>query len=250
MAHDTIPRTATAAASLAPLSRVRFPLGTIALAIALLLLACTAAPAVEPTADELRTRSAAAVAQLKSFRFTLEVLNGTMPLGGGLAATSVEGQVAAPDRLQMTVKARAANMALELRVVGIGERQFLTNPLTSQWQDATGTLALPRLLDPERGLAATIGQATALEKRGRQSQGGVDTFHLAGPVPAADLARLVGAAQPAAGTVQTELWIGAADHRPRRARLVGAIVPEEPATLERVLTLSDFDAAVQTEAPQ
>lgn len=218
-------------------------------AIAILLLACSAPTPVDPPVAEIRTRSADAMAQLKSFHFTLEVLNGTMPLGGGLAATSVDGTVAAPDRLQMTVKARAANMPVELRVVGIGDRQYLTNPLTSQWQDATGTLALPRLLDPERGIAATLRQATALEKRGRASQGGVDMFHLAGPVPAEHLARTVGAGQPAGGSVQTELWVGAADYRLRRARLVGAIVADESPTLERVLTLSDFDAPTQIEAP-
>jgi hypothetical protein len=215
----------------------------------LLALACTAAPPAEPTAQEVRTRAADATTQLKSFRFTLEVLGGTMPLGVGLGATSVDGAVAAPDRLHMTVKARAANMAVEMRVVGIGDRQFLTNPLTGQWQDATGTLSLPRLLDPERGLAATIRSAAGLEKRGRQSQGGVDTFHLAGPVPAAALAQLVGAAQPASGDVQTELWVGVGDYRPRRARLVGPIVAGEAAGLERVLTLSELDAAVQIEAP-
>ena len=217
--------------------------------LALLLLACTAAPAAEPTAEELRTRSADAMARLSGFSFKLEVLNGAMPLGGGLAATSIDGAVAAPDRMQMTVKARAANMPLELRVVGIGERQYMTNPLTGQWQDAAGALALPRLLDPEQGLASTLRGATALEKRGRQSQGGVDSFHLAGPVPAEQLARLVGAAQPAPGAVQTELWVAAADYRLHRVRLVGAIVVDEPPGLERVLTLSDFDAPPRIEAP-
>jgi hypothetical protein len=215
----------------------------------LLLLACTAAPVPEPTAAELRTRSADAMAQLQSFRFTLEVLNGTMPLGGGLAATSIDGAVAAPDRLRMTVKARAANMPLELQVVGVAERQLMTNPLTGQWQDATGALTLPRLLEPERGLASTLRGATGLETRGRQSQSGVEAFHLAGAVPAEQLARLVGAAQPAPGVVQTELWIATADYRLRRARLVGAIVADEPASLERILTLSDFDVPVQIEAP-
>jgi len=219
------------------------------LALAVVSVACSAAPAVEPTGEELRSRSADAMAQLRTVHVALDVLNGTMPLGGGLAATSIDGAIAAPDRLQMTVKARAANMPVELRVVGVGERHYMTNPLTNQWQDATGALALPRLLDPSGGLAATLRQATTLEKSGRASQGGIDSFQMAGAVPAEQLARLVGSTQPAAGAVQTELWIAAADYRLHRVRLVGAIVAGEPPALERVLTLSQFDAAVQIDAP-
>lgn len=223
--------------------------GALVCTILVLCMACTATPAVEPSADEIRARSADAMAQLSSFHFTLDLLNGTMPLAGGLAATSVDGSVVAPDRLLVTVKARAANMAVELRAIGIGARQYMTNPLTGQWQDATGSLLLPSLLDPTSGLPAILRQATGLEKRGRQSQAGVDAFHLAGPVPAEQLARLVGAAQPAAGSVQTELWIGVSDYRLRRARLVGPIVVDDPPGLERILTFSDFDATTRIDPP-
>ncbi|HEY3082077.1 MAG TPA: LppX_LprAFG lipoprotein [Chloroflexota bacterium] len=215
----------------------------------LLLLACGQSGPAEPTGEEIRQRSADAIARLTSFRFTLDVLNGAMPLGAGLTATSVEGAVVAPDRLRMLVRARMGNMPLELQTVAVGERQYLNNPLSGQWQDATGALLLPSLLDPERGLAALVRRAERLEKRGRASQDGVDSYHLAGPIPAEALARLVGAASPAPGAVQSDLWIDAADFRLRRARLVGPIVADEPPNLERVLTLSDFDAAIQIEPP-
>ncbi|HEV8638421.1 MAG TPA: LppX_LprAFG lipoprotein [Chloroflexota bacterium] len=225
-------------------------LRSIALAsLLLVLLACGRSTPPEPTAEEIRQRSADAMARLASFRFKLDVLNGAMPLGGGLAATSVEGAVVAPDRLRMLVKARMGNLALELQTVAVGDRQYLTNPLSGQWQDATGTLLLPSLLDPERGVEPLLRRAERLEKRGRANQDGVDAYHLAGPVPAEALARVVGGAAPASGSVESELWIGAADFRLRRARLVGAVVADEPPNLERVLTLSDFDAQIQIEPP-
>jgi hypothetical protein len=149
----------------------------------------------------------------------------------------------------MLVRARMGNMAFELQTIAVGDRQYLTNPLSGQWQDATGTLLLPSLLDPERGLAALVRRAERLEKRGRASQDGVDAYHLAGPLPAEALARLVGVASPASGSVESELWFGAADFRLRRARLVGPVVADEPPNLERVLTLSDFDAPLQIDPP-
>jgi hypothetical protein len=215
----------------------------------LLLLACSRSAPPEPSADEIRQQTAEAMGRLSSFRFKLDVLNGAMPLGGGLDATSVEGAVAAPDRLRLLVKARMGNLAFELQTVSVGGRQYLTNPLSGQWQDATGTLRLPLLLDRERGIAAVVRQADRLEKRGRATQDGVDAYQLAGPVPAEALARLVGGVTPAAGTVQCDLWIGASDFRLRRARLVGPVADGEPPNLERVLTLSDFDAQVQIDPP-
>src|SRR5439155_18913743 len=123
------------------------------------------------------------------------------------------------------------------------------NPLTGQWQDASGTLVMPPLLDRQRGLPNALGRVEGAEKKGHESTDGVDTYRLSGRIPAAVLASLVGSAQAAAAPVAVELWIGSSDDRLRRARLVGAILPDESAQLERTLALSAFDAAPAIEAP-
>lgn len=215
----------------------------------MLLAACAPSPAAEPSADEIRSSAASAMAEVRSFRFTLEVLNGTMPLGAGLDATSIEGAAVGPDRLALTVRARAASMPVEMRVVGVGSRQLVTSPLTGAWQDASGSLTLPRLLDADVGIAGVLRHADGLERRGRATKDGIDAYQLGGAIRADALARLVGSDRPATSPVQAELWIGAQDRRLRRAKLVGAVVAGETASLERVFTLSGFDEAIQIEAP-
>src|SRR3989304_331711 len=57
----------------------------------------------------------------------------------GLERVSAEGGVAPPDRLQAEVRAKAmGSVSVTVNVVGIGERAWVTNPFTRQWQGERG----------------------------------------------------------------------------------------------------------------
>src|SRR3972149_5194539 len=88
-----------------------------------------------PPADEIVAKAAAAAGGLRSFHFRLDHENGTTPILMGLELVSAEGEVAPPDRLQAEVRAKAmGSVSVTVNVVGIGERAWVTNPFTRQWQ--------------------------------------------------------------------------------------------------------------------
>ncbi|MBI3977878.1 MAG: LppX_LprAFG lipoprotein [Chloroflexi bacterium] len=187
--------------------------------------------------------------KLRSFHFRLEVANGVMPLGAGFVATSVEGDAAAPDRLKMTVKARLANTPVELQVIAIGSRRYLTNPLTRRWQDVSGNLVTPALLDPERGIGGVLRRLENPERLGRESLEGVETWRLRGAVPAAVLVGMVGGQAAGAEPIGLEVWVGAGDWLVRQVKLAGAVTQGEAPQMERTLKLSSFNQSVSIDAP-
>jgi hypothetical protein len=206
-------------------------------------------PGNDPPAAEIVRRSIESISSATSVHFKLTALNGAMPLAPGFSATSIEGDAASPDRMQALVKARFGTVPVELRVVALGGRQFLTNPLTNQWQDVSGQLVVPSLLGRDRGIGALLSQIQRPELIGREQLGGVETFRVKGTLMAAPLADLVGGMLAAEGAVPIEIWVGAPDFRPRQMAVTGAILRDEPAELERRLELSGYDRAVSIEAP-
>lgn len=220
------------------------------LCMMLLVVGCDAPPPTEElTADQILERSADEMSEVQSLRFRLEVVNGTMPLGQGIAVSRIEGDAVAPDRLQMDVRARMGNQPVELKSVVLGPRQYLTNPLNQQWQEVTGSLSAPSILDPERGLGAALRRVDGAQRLGRESVDGADSYHLRGTLPAEVLASLVGSAESVDGPVDVELWVDSREFLLRRAKLVGAIVPGESEFLERELYLSGFNQPSTIEAP-
>lgn len=189
------------------------------------------------------------MSRVSSLHLRLEVVNGTMYLAPNMAATSMEGDAAAPDKLKLLLKARMGNSPLELQVVSIGRRSFLTNPLNRQWQDVSGSLVIPGLLHPATGIGATLARVSGPERLGTETVGGTEAYRLRGKIPAEALASLIGSPQYAQTEVAIDLWVDTRDFRLRQARLVGAILPDESPLLERTLALSDFDKAITIEAP-
>ena len=224
-------------------------LGLVLAGLALLGCASPAPAQREPTAPEILDSAGSSMSRLTSFHFQLEVVNGTMPLGPSMVATSMEGDVVAPDRLQLSVKARMGNAPLALQVIAIGSRSFLTNPLNRQWQEASGSLVIPTLLDPDHGVGPTLRRMAAPERLGRETIDGVESYHLRGKIPAESLATLVGSREAASSPVAVDLWVDGRDFLLRQARLVGAILPEESALLERSLKVSNFNKTISIKEP-
>jgi hypothetical protein len=229
--------------------QMRMVLGLLGIVLLALAGCESAPPAREPTAAEILLRSADQMAQARSFHFQLEVPNGTMVLGPNLAANSVDGDVSAPDRFKAAVKARFSTTPVEIQVVAIGAKQYVTNPLNRQWQEVSGSLVIPALLDPGRGVGTVLRRVERPERLGKESVDGLETYHLRGNIPADVLAALIGSREAASEPVIAEFWIDTKEFRLRQVKLVGAITAGESTRVERIFRLTDFDKPVAIEAP-
>lgn len=225
----------------------RGALGALALA-GVAATACFGQKPPELTAPEIMQKSSDGLAKATSAHFVLSSTNGMMAIGTGLAAKSIEGDVVQPNRLKGTATSTFGRVTVQIGFVIIGSDQFITNPITKQWQKVPGSQSAPNLLDPNQGAPAALKQATDLKKLANESVNGVDCYHVSGRIAASLIAGLVGAPGSSA-QLASDIWVATSDFLPRRITLNGPVTANEPPEIQRTLDLSDYNEQVSIEAP-
>jgi len=131
--------------------------------------ATTTGPA---TAGDVLAEAGPVLQALDSVRFLIEVDGEPVFIDGGalLAASSAEGQYASPDEFQAVVEVEVFGITAEVGAINIGEEQWITNPITSEWEQLPADFGFDplTLFDPEIGLGAMLG-------------GGVELAEFSGP---------------------------------------------------------------------
>lgn len=185
---------------------------------------------------------------VQSFHFLLTHENGATAIVQNLAMTRAEGDLARPARLQADLEAQAAGQKLELSVIGIDERTWITNPFNrTQWQLLPGTdvrdvLNLGAVPDVMR-------QVQDVEAAGTEQVNGTECYRLRATVDSGSLTAVVPRAAEPGQTVNVELWVGREDALVRRLVVRGPLNPDEQESIARRLDLSNFDAPVTIQAP-
>ena len=216
----------------------------------LLILACGGGdqeelPALQ--AEDVLSRTVAAVAGLQSFHFRLSHENGTTAMPLNLQLVSAEGDVAIPDRLAADIRAKAGAISASVELISVGGRTWITNPFTRGWQRLPG-LSVSDVADPAAIVGALAAGLQQVRLAGEDEVGGTTTYHLAGVVDSALLEDALGAAQ-SGFMVGVDLWVGR-DFLPRRARLSGRLAAGDPDNIVRQLDFSGFNAPVDIRPPR
>lgn len=194
----------------------------------------------------------------ESFHFTLQVANRSIALDstGLLAYQMAEGDVVVPDRLQAqaTVQTPVGNTPVALIV--IGDRTWVTNPLTRQWAEAPGGTAgeVAALFHPETGIGAMLLEMEDIDVAGETTVQGTAGRTITGALPRdllaridANLAELL-AQNADLGQLQVELFVGRDDDQIRQ------IVLREPADSTGAVPtwtfmFSNFGQSVEIQPP-
>ncbi|HLH73561.1 MAG TPA: LppX_LprAFG lipoprotein [Chloroflexota bacterium] len=212
------------------------------------MVACAPRSAPELSAGEVLQKASEALSTVTSVHFVLTSSNGMMAIGENFAAKSIEGDVVKPDRLKGTAVSRFGNLTVNLGFMVVGSQQYVTNPITKQWQKLPNANVAPNLLDPDRGAPALLRQVANPKKLANESIDNIECYHISGQLVASLLAGLVGVAgssTPLAG----DLWIGTKDFLVRQVHLVGPIAKNEPPQIQRTLVLSNYGETVTIEPP-
>jgi hypothetical protein len=170
-----------------------------------------------------------------------------MPLN--LDLETAEGDVIVPDRLSAEIEERAGRVPVRVRAIGIGDRAWITNPFTRQWQRLPGTVALRDIADPPAIVAAVVGSLKDTRVSGREQVDGTDAYVIVGTLDSGALRDAFGFAD-AGLTLDVRLWVGIRDSLPRRVRLAGAMTRDETADVVRLVSISRINQSVQIEPPE
>lgn len=212
--------------------------------------------AQEEEARALLTEAAAAMAKVSSFHFELTTEGGVTTIMEELEVGAVEGDVVRPDRFRATVTAKFADfVSLDLHVVGIGDRLWVTDPRSGNGtmieisiSDADGE-PLVDLLNPDRLLLQAVDFIQDPKIADTEEIDGVETTRIEGTFDPSSLD--IGTPVPVALDLSPKpvaIWIDG-DGRVVRLRLEGPLTEAEHPDIVRTLDLSDFDAEVEITPP-
>jgi hypothetical protein len=175
------------------------------------------------------------------FQFELTHPSGTTTLAGGLQLRKASGTVIAPDdSMSLDAQADLGRIFVRVQAIVIGEKTWMTNPLTGNWSSIDPQDSPFIFLDPVGLVANVLGQTTDASYA---ESGSADAGQLVinGKVSAGALEPLVGTVIRAA-TLDTTLVIDAQTLMLKSARLSGKLQPNDDETFVRLITFSGFDA--------
>jgi LppX/LprAFG-like lipoprotein len=210
--------------------------------------ASTAGPGGGLSAQDVLQQSAARSEEVMSFHFILTHENGSTPLPLGLQLETAEGDVGVPDRLAAEVEAEAVGINVDVEVIGIEGRTWVTNPFTRGWQELPDT-NIRDFANPAALVSGLLPSIMNPELSEGGSVDGVDTHQVTGTIDSGALQDALGIAEPGR-EVEVEAWIGKDDMLPRRVRLIGPLSDAEDADVVRQVELSRFDEPVEIMPPE
>ncbi|MGB0386776.1 MAG: LppX_LprAFG lipoprotein [Ardenticatenaceae bacterium] len=188
--------------------------------------------------------------QSQSFHFSLVLENRTIPLdpSGTLAFGNAEGNVVAPDQFQSKTVVKTLLGNVEVGFIGIGDDQWLTNPLNGQWEkvEIASAIQVSDLFNQQNGIGKLVSDTANLERAADETIEGVETIHLRGDLPGSVLADF---APELANQdkVNIDLWISQSDTR------IQKLVITEPPTdgISPIWTFlfTQYDAVPAIEPP-
>lgn len=225
---------------------------------ALLLAALAPKPAsAEGDATTLVAQAAQRMASVQSFHFVLTTPRGKTMITEQIELANVEGDIVRPDRFRVTFAAKAAFVTLTIKVIGIGDRLWVTNPMEREEtyievaNPASEQLPQLDLLNPDRILTAAVQLLENPAITGTEKIAGVSTTRVEGTVDVRRIEEIAGT--PIAGIPQVEpldirIWIDQEGHV-LRLEFEGPLTEAETGPIVRRLDLSHFDELVTIEPP-
>ncbi len=232
-----LPRAATAAALLATL--------LLALAVTACGDSTPAGSTLPPDPDVILREATAAMSELETLSFELS-RSGTPITVANLQVDAAEGQYRAPDSAQAVLKVKAGGISVEVATVAIGERVWITNPLSQEWEEfPAGTGFNPAIIfDPEVGWEPLLGaDLSAIELDAGRGDG--DPYVITGTV-APQRVEVLTAGLVADQAVDVELTI---DAETALVTTVAFTTVAEAGDSGWLLELSDFGDPVNIEPP-
>lgn len=185
--------------------------------VVLLLAACrggsdstaVASPTPTPTAESIMDAARQRFSEINSAHFLLTV-DGDAYLDSTrtLALRGAEGDLARPDRANVNASVALAGATINIALIAVGDEQYITNPLTGQWQQAPEGLSFnPAILfDPQQGIPSMLAEAQDLTLVGTEKLNGTDTYHLRGAEPRSAVAPLTGGGFQG-DAIDFDIWI-------------------------------------------
>ncbi|MDQ3655680.1 MAG: LppX_LprAFG lipoprotein [Chloroflexota bacterium] len=212
------------------------------------------------TGDEdavaLLRESAAAMADLESFRFEIDTIRGESTIFQGLSVGLIEGAVRRPYDFTATVTVGLPIGTLDVTAIGLDGAAWVEDPLNDgEWIALEGGEEIVALVNPDTLILSSIGLIQDATIDGTEQVDGEETTVVAGFVDfAATAEQLSGGAVTLPTEVSEEplpvlIWINA-DRRVVEIEVPGPILTSESGDVVRAIRFFEFNEPVEIEQPE
>jgi len=217
------------------------------LALVLALAACGGSSNTVPDTHQLITQAQAAIQKVQSYHFNLAVDNpGT---GAALIIKTADGDVLVPDKLKASANVLVFGNVVQVQLITIGDKQYVTDPITNKWMHTSCLLDPLTLSVPKTGIAAILGH---IQNPGTPTDANVDgkpCWSIDGTLDAKYLAGITGGGAPAGTMDKINTCIGKSDKLPYVIKITGIAAPGDTDKTARTIKLSKFNENLTITAP-
>jgi hypothetical protein len=218
------------------------------LASALVFVACGGGDtASTPSAQQLIKNAQAAFQKVTAYHFNLVADNAGA--GGFLVVKSADGDVVVPNKLQADAIAQVVGNDVKVKIISLGDKQYVTDPISGKWQATSGLLDPRTLSDSKTGIVAILGDIENPSTPTDSSVDGRACWNTSGKVKAQDIQGITGGGAPANSAVDTTTCIGKSDNLPYQILVKGIAVQGDTAQTVRTFKLSKFNESISIVAP-
>lgn len=204
-------------------------------------------PTPEPIrASEALANAATAMGQASSFRFTLTHPTGSTSLLGGLTLERADGAAVSPDRLSVQADSYLGNLFVGVEAIAIGDRNFITNPLSGEWTEVSPEDSPFAFLDPA-GLIANILGLVRLAEYASPPKPGEDLV-IDAVIDSSALSSLVGDVIDGA-ELDLVLTLDPDSFVLKRARISGLLQETDVPDTVRLVELTDVNSEIEIVPP-
>jgi hypothetical protein len=229
------------------LRRLEFRAVVVALLVACVLLAACGSGSSGPSATTLLSQAQTAFDQLSSFHYALTAQN----LGDSdpLPITQATGDVQRPDKLSATASVNGPFGPLQVKLIILGQQEWITNPLTGGFQPTTNYSGFLKIFDAQQGVGAVLTHLQNPSTPQSSSAAAGSCWKISGTLPASAVAGVVNGAAGSSASVPTTICIGKSDSELYSVTLAGAVSQTDTAQTTRTFELTQFNQPVTITAP-
>ncbi len=204
----------------------------------------------KPTTKQLLANMQKSFRSVTAFHVVMQTQNAGKAGQGQIQIRSAEGDVVMPDKVKAQATVILSGQAVTVKLVSIGDTQFITDPITGQWRVVKGVLDPRTLTNPDTGIISLVNKLQNVSQPGDDVVNNVPCWRITGQLDAKYLAFLTGGGVPAGTMLQTSVCIGKDDSLPYQISVTGRAAESDTAQTARSFVLSNYNENVSITAPQ
>jgi hypothetical protein len=204
----------------------------------------------KPTARQILTTIQKNFRLVSTFHVTMKVANLGTTSGSQIQIRSADGDIIMPDKVKAQANVLFSGQPVTVKLISIGNIQYLTDPITGQWRVVKGVLNASTLTNPDTGLISLTSKVQNVTGPTDDVVNGIPCWRVNGSLNAKYLAFLTGGGVPVGTMLQTSVCAGKSDGLPYQLSVVGRAAKSDTSQTSRSFNISGYNEHITITAPQ